>query len=119
MIASMKAIDEGKSLIVFPEGGMLSLQAPQMSTFKDGAFRTAIEKKIPIVAVTIPFNWKILPDQSPMRLHKSKVCIIFHEPLETTGMSLDDVGLLKTKTFQIIDLELRQQNGLFGVPSHD
>jgi 1-acyl-sn-glycerol-3-phosphate acyltransferase len=119
MIASMKAIDEGKSLIVFPEGGMHSQEAPQMIAFKDGAFRTAIEKQVPIVPVTIPFNWKILPDQSPMRLHKSKVSIVFHEPIETLGMSLDDIGLLKTKTFQIIDSELKQQNGLIGVPSHD
>ncbi len=68
MIASMKAIDEGKSLMIFPEGGMLTPNAPAMLSFKDGAFRTAIEKKIPVVPVTIPFNWKILADQHPMKL---------------------------------------------------
>jgi 1-acyl-sn-glycerol-3-phosphate acyltransferase len=110
MIASMKAIDEGKSLVIFPEGGMLTQQAPQMIPFKDGAFRTAIEKQIPIVPVTIPFNWKILPDQKQLRLHRGKVKIIFHEPIETGGMKLDDVSRLKAKTLQIIDAELKQQN---------
>lgn len=117
MIAAMNAIDVGKSLIIFPEGGMLSQQAPQMIPFKDGAFRAAVEKKIPIVPVTIPFNWKILPDRSPMRLHQGKVRIVFHEAIETSGMSLEDIGLLKAQTFQIIDSELKQQNAFSGVPS--
>jgi 1-acyl-sn-glycerol-3-phosphate acyltransferase len=119
VIAAMNAIDEGKSLIIFPEGGMLSQNAPEMIPFKDGAFRMAIEKKIPIVPVTIPFNWKKLPDRLPMRLQPGKVRIIFHEPIETSGMSLDDIGKLKANTFQIIDSELKQQNGLASVPSHD
>lgn len=119
VIAAMSAIDEGKSLIIFPEGGMLSQNAPEMIPFKDGAFRAAIEKQVPIVPVTIPFNWKKLPDQLPMRLRLGKVLIIFHEPIETVGMSLDDIGSLKAKTFQIIDSELKQQNALAVVPSHD
>lgn len=119
MIAAMNAIDQGKSLAIFPEGGMFSQQAPQMIAFKDGAFRMAIEKQVPIVPVTIPFNWEVFPDRLPMRLQRGKVRIIFHEPIETLGMSLDDVGLLKAQTFQIIDAELKQQNALTSVPSHD
>jgi 1-acyl-sn-glycerol-3-phosphate acyltransferase len=119
MIASMKAIDEGKSLVIFPEGGMLTTNAPEMLPFKDGAFRTAIEKQIPVVPVTIPFNWKVLPDQKKMRLHWGKVKITFHEPIETKGMDLDDVSSLKAETFRIIDSELKQQNGPSGVPSHN
>ena len=110
MIASMKAIDEGKSLMIFPEGGMLTSNAPAMLSFKDGAFRTAIEKKIPIVPVTIPFNWKILADQHPMKLKWGKVKVIFHEPIETNDLGLDDVSRLKTEVFMVIDSELKQQN---------
>lgn len=110
MIASMKAIDEGKSLVIFPEGGMLTKEAPLMLPFKDGAFRTAIEKKIPIVPVTIPFNWKILADQNPMKLKWGKVKVIFHEPIETKELRITDVGLLKARTFQVIDLELKKTN---------
>ncbi|GHM99430.1 1-acyl-sn-glycerol-3-phosphate acyltransferase [Cytophagales bacterium WSM2-2] len=111
MIASMKAIDEGKSLVIYPEGGMATKAAPQMVPFKDGAFRTAIEKQIPIVPVTIPHNWLILPDAIPMQLHWGKVKMLLHEPIETTGMTLDDVSHLKAKTFQIIESELKKQNG--------
>ena len=112
MVTAMKAIDEGKSLAIFPEGGMLSERAPQMIAFKDGAFRVAIEKRVPVVPVSIPFNWTILPDRWPMRLQKGRARIVFHEPIDTFGMSLDDVGRLKSQTFQIIEAELKQQNAL-------
>ena len=33
-----------------------------MIPFKDGPFRIAIEKKVPVVPVTMPYNRQILPD---------------------------------------------------------
>jgi 1-acyl-sn-glycerol-3-phosphate acyltransferase len=106
MKRSLEAINEGKSLVIFPEGGMAE-KDPVLSKFKDGAFRIAIEKQIAIVPVTIPYNWIILPpDQFLLRWHKLKV--IFHEPLETTGMTLADIDLLKHRLFTIIDQELKQ-----------
>ena len=89
---------------------MVSEKEPAMAKFKDGAFRIAIEKQIAIVPVTIPYNWIILPpDQFLLRWHKLKV--IFHEPLETTGMTLDDVDMLKQRLFTTIDQELKLHLG--------
>ena len=80
---------------------------PAMAKFKDGAFRIAIEKQIAIVPVTIPYNWIILPpDQFLLRWHKLKV--IFHEPVETKGMTLAEIDTLKLRLFKIIDQELKQ-----------
>lgn len=107
---SMEAIDEGKSLIIFPEGGMLTKHPPHMVPFKDGAFRTAIEKQIPIVPVTLPFNWLILPDQNPMRLFAGRIEVIFHRPIETDGLDLSHVSELKQKVFSVIDHELKKKN---------
>lgn len=106
MLASMRAIDSGKSLVIYPEGGMATKNPPQMVPFKDGAFRTAIEKQIPIVPVTIPYNWIILPDQKKMILHAGKVKVIFHEPIETKGMTLESISLLKRQVFSVIQSEL-------------
>jgi 1-acyl-sn-glycerol-3-phosphate acyltransferase len=105
----MAAVDQGKSLVIFAEGGMIAKRPPQMSLFKDGAFRVAIEKQIPIVPVTIPFNWIILPDPEN-QLHAGRVKVIFHEPLETKGMTLADTDTLKEKVFTIIDSELKNEN---------
>ncbi len=107
LLASMKAIDEGKSLVIYPEGGMITKNPPTMVAFKDGAFRAAIEKQIPIVPVTIPNNWIILPDESTLRLRGGKIKVIFHPPIETKGMTLDDIDSLKETVYAIIDQELK------------
>jgi 1-acyl-sn-glycerol-3-phosphate acyltransferase len=105
VIQSMQAIDEGKSLVIFPEGGIVTEKDPVMGSFKDGAFRLAIEKQIPIVPVTIPYNWIILPpEEFLLRWHVLKV--IFHQPIDTTGLTLNDVGKLKQKVFDVIENEL-------------
>lgn len=105
---SMEAIDEGKNLVIFPEGGIITTKDPVMAEFKDGAFRVAIEKQIAIVPVTIPYNWIILPpDEFLLRWHPLKV--IFHEPIETAGLTLKDTEMLKQKLFAIIDDELKRQ----------
>ncbi|MBA4058408.1 MAG: 1-acyl-sn-glycerol-3-phosphate acyltransferase, partial [Marivirga sp.] len=104
---SLEAIDEGKSLVIFPEGGIITAKDPVMAKFKDGAFRVAIEKQIAIVPVTIPYNWIILPpDQFLLQWHPLKV--IFHEPLETTGLTLKDADMLKQRLFSVIDNELKR-----------
>lgn len=104
---SFQAIDEGKSLVIFPEGGIMTEKDPVLSKFKDGPFRVAIEKQIPIVPVTIPYNWIILPpDEFLLRWHPLKV--IFHEPVETVGLTLKDLDALKENVYQIIDTELKR-----------
>lgn len=104
---SLQAIDEGKSLIIYPEGGIMTEKEPVLSRFKDGPFRVAIEKQIPIVPVTIPFNWIILPpDEFLLRWHPLKV--IFHEPIETSTLTMKDLDALKEKVYHIIDGELKK-----------
>ncbi len=105
---SLAALDEGKSLVIFPEGGVVTHRAPHMGRFKDGAFRAAIEKQIQIVPVTIPFNWIILPDSKYFMLHWKPLKLIFHEPIDPTSYSLKEVDALKEKVYSIIDAELKK-----------
>jgi 1-acyl-sn-glycerol-3-phosphate acyltransferase len=104
---SLQAIDQGKSLVIFPEGGIITEKDPVLAKFKDGPFRVAIEKQIPIVPVTIPFNWIILPpDEFLLRWHPLKV--IFHEPIDTSSYTVRDVDALKERVYRIIDGELKK-----------
>ena len=105
LLRSLKAIDDGKSLVIFPEGGILTMHDPVMSRFKDGPFRISIEKQIPIVPVTIPYNWIILPSFGKLfRWHKMKA--VFHEPIDPSAYTLKDVDLYKQRVFDIINEEL-------------
>ena len=106
----MKALEEGKSLVIYPEGGIITQRPPRMVHFKDGAFRAAIEKQVAVVPVTISNNWIILPDQKQLRLHWGRVEVIFHEPIETKGLTLDNVQQLKHQVFNIIDAELNRNH---------
>lgn len=108
--SSLSALEQGKSLMIFPEGGIISTDPPHMSRFKDGAFRLAIEKQIAIVPVTLPHNWIILPDVGPMLLHWKKLKLIFHEPLDPAGYTTQDIDRLKEKVHDIIQEELKKQN---------
>ncbi len=109
-VKSCRAVDEGKSLVIFPEGGIISEYEPVMAPLKDGAFRVAIEKQIPLVPVTLPFNRLILPGHRFL-LRWGKVKVIFHEPLVTEGLTLHDLDRLKEQMYNTIQGELNQHYG--------
>ena len=107
---SKKAVDEGHDIVIFPEGTIPDTTiAPKMIKFKNGPFIIAIEKQIPIIPVTTPFNWKYLPDAKfPLRMHKLKM--IFHEPIPTKGLTLDDLEELKQKTYNVMHESIKVHN---------
>jgi len=107
MIRGMEAIDEGKSLVIFPEGGITSKKLPHLARFKDGAFRLAIEKQVPIVPVTVYNNWKILSDD--LLLNNYPIEVHFHKPIPTQGLSLKETNDLKVKVFNIIESSLNER----------
>jgi len=109
---SLEAIDKGRSVAYFPEGTIPKAPQPTMIEFKDGAFRVAIEKQVPIVPITIPYNWLILPDDGSFNTHRHLMKVIVHEPIETKGMTLDNLEELKSRTYTIIHEELLRQNKL-------
>jgi 1-acyl-sn-glycerol-3-phosphate acyltransferase len=108
VLRTLHALDEGKSLVIFPEGGMITTNPPHMTTFKDGAFRASIEKQVPIVPVTIPYNWLILPDEPKPSLRWGKIKLIFHEPVSPEGLTLREIDLLKERVGSVISQELKK-----------
>jgi len=109
---AIEKMGDNRSLVMFPEGGILSKKIPEMSRFKDGAFRAAIMKQIPIVPVTLPDNWIILPDEKIPLISRRKMRMIFHTPVPTTGLNMEDVPSLKEKVYATIstEIKLRQEN---------
>ncbi len=104
--ASKRALDEGFSLAFFPEGGILTKEPPAMVSFKDGAFRLAVDHNIPIVPVTLPFDHEILPDDNKFLFKRRKCKIIVHPPIYPGLNCANDARLLKEKTYEIISSEL-------------
>ena len=106
LINVKNALMDGFNVTFFPEGGVRvkPKDLPNMVPFKDGAFRLALETQCPIVPVTMPYNFLILPDKKPLQLHNHLCKIIVHDPIYPSEQ--DTVKSLKDKTFDIIQAEL-------------
>lgn len=101
-----KHLDRGESVFLFPEGTIPGSR--KLMGFKNGAFKLAIEKQVPIVPVTFLNNWKMLENggffKSNGRPGISR--IVVHEPVETKGLTEKDMGELLQKVRNIIQKEL-------------
>jgi 1-acyl-sn-glycerol-3-phosphate acyltransferase len=80
-----------------------------MGRFKNGPFKLAIEKQIPIILITYLTNWKLLPEHSNGIGHPGVSKIIVHEPVETKGMTEENMEELKEKVYAIIEAPLKQK----------
>ncbi len=103
---SIKALKAGRSIMIFPEGGIHSTNFPEMvQPFKDGAFSMAIENQVPIVPISLLDNYKMMPDVL-IKWHKLRV--IVHKPIETTGMTKADMDALKKQVYDVIQPTLNK-----------
>jgi 1-acyl-sn-glycerol-3-phosphate acyltransferase len=108
--AYKKAIDklqEGVSMIIFPEGGIADEFPPKLQTFKNGPFRLAIESGVPVLPVTILNSWHLMWDNGLKYGSRPGICHIFvHKPIATAGMSVDDADALRDKVYELIQQKL-------------
>jgi len=111
---SLEVIDRGFSLAIFPEGGIKSPNPPVMAPFKKGAFKVAIERNVPIVPVTLPYNYLFLPDDGKLLIHRRSLKIIFHKSIDTSGYTGEDINELNQKVFDIIASELTEKTNHAG-----
>ncbi|MCH7402077.1 lysophospholipid acyltransferase family protein [Belliella kenyensis] len=112
LLRSKNVLENGSSLVIFPEGGMITQNPPFMSHFKDGAFTLALEKQIPIIPVTLSYNHLILPDQKSIRLHFKRGKMTFHPAVSTQGLGKESLQDIKRHCFDTIQAQLLKDNGM-------
>lgn len=107
----MRTLAQGRSIVIFPEGGIKAEHPPRMVyPFKDGAFTMAIQQQVPIVPLTLVNNYQILPDVGPFRVRWQPVRVVVHEPISTTGLTQANADDLRERTYRIIDNELMKSD---------
>ncbi len=87
---------QGMSIVILPEGTMNRTNYP-LNDFYDGAFRLAIETHTPIAPICILNARKLFPRENPMALKPGLITAKYLDVVETKGMTLEDVPLLKEK----------------------
>ena len=102
-------LDKGHSVVLFPEGTIPST-CPKMGNFKNGAFKLAVEKQMPILPITFISNYRILEMKGMFSglAGPGLARAIIHEPIPTIGLTDNDVDMLRNKVFDIINNELEK-----------
>lgn len=102
------ALDQGFSVCIFPEG-TIPMSAPRMMNFKDGAFRLAVEKQVPIVPITFLDNWRLFGDPEDLlsRGHPGIARTIIHPAVSTKGLLPADIDNLRRRVYEAIEDPLR------------
>lgn len=107
-----KAVRQGWSIVIFPEGGIPDDDNPKMIPFKGGAFRLAKALEIPIVPVTFTNHYKLFSDPEmllgPARPGISRVYI--HPAIEVE--TIDALGLteLMEECFNTINRPILEEH---------
>ncbi|MCX6291206.1 MAG: lysophospholipid acyltransferase family protein [Bacteroidetes bacterium] len=90
----MASLREGVSVFICPEGTRNRTDQPLLS-FHDGAFRLAIESQLPLAVLTIKGAEKLLSPLRPLELSPGTLTCIWSKPVETKGMTMNDLEALK------------------------
>jgi len=98
---AMEQIGEGLSICIFPEGGVPDDESIVLDSFKDGAFRIAIECQIPIV----PMVFYDTKKRFPFRFFSGSMGVMRVDilaPIYTKGKTLEDKDTLREEVRTLI-----------------
>lgn len=113
---AQKRISRGLSVCIFPEGGVPDDESIVLDTFKDGAFRLAIEHQIPIIPISFGDNktrFSYTFFSGSPGLMRAKI----HQVIETKGKTLLDRKEIREQVRtviydQLIDFETTKKSSL-------
>lgn len=101
-------LKQGFSLALFPEGIIGESYPPVLHSFKNGAFKMAIENKIAILPVSIINSWQLQHDDGKTRGSQPGICQIYvHKPIETANLLPANEDELKDEVYKVIGSRLR------------
>jgi 1-acyl-sn-glycerol-3-phosphate acyltransferase len=100
------------SVMIFPEG--TRSRSWEMLPFKDGAFRLAIESGAPILPIAVTGTRNAMA-KGTFRFLPARAIAQLLEPIDTTGMTLADVGMLKQQTRERIEAGRRVLAAELGI----
>lgn len=109
-LRAQRRLKQGVSICIFPEGGVPE-EHIVLDTFKDGAFRLAINHQIPIVPITFYDNKKRL-SYTFFSGGPGKMRAKIHHFINTEGLTIEDTKTLNTKTRTLILEELNRTNSI-------
>ena len=108
MKACAQRLDQRVSVMIFPEGTR-SLDG-ELQPFKDGAFRLAIEAGVPVLPLAVNGAYTALV-KGDWRFGVSNAEVRVLDPIQTDGMTIDDVARLRDQAHEAIAEALADMRG--------
>ena len=105
--AMKNSLAEGISVALYPEGTRNRTTEPLLD-FRAGAFRLAAESHAPVAVVTLINSGRLLSPNRAFELSPGKLYAIWEKPIDTTGMTKDDIPALKEKVRTILIKNLEE-----------
>ena len=90
--ACRRVLGEKVSVMIFPEGTRSA--SGELLPFKDGAFRLAVTARVPILPLALSGTGPALPKRGFL-FGRSSAEVRVLEPIETTGLTTQDVPMLR------------------------
>jgi 1-acyl-sn-glycerol-3-phosphate acyltransferase len=91
-------LKRGVSILIFAEGTQ-NRSKEVLQPFHDGAFRIAVDAQQPILPMVVIGAGKLMPPGKAY-IEPGNVKIVVGKKIETAGLTLDDIPVLKQQTFE-------------------
>lgn len=109
VVAAMKDcevwLDRKVSVMIFPEG--TRTVSGELGEFKDGAFRLAVDKQLPVLPLVVHGSRTALRKHD-WRFGVSNADVFVLDPIETAGMTRADVPELRDRVRELIATKLAE-----------
>ena len=101
-----KALKQGRTVMIFPEGTR-SLTG-DIGRFKEGAFKAAIENKVPIIPIVVDGTGRAIPKEGMLIKGRTKITVKVLDPIPYEQFPSYDPAVLKEYVKEIIQKELNK-----------
>ena len=103
-----KALLNKTSIFIFPEGTFSMTEQYPLKSFYNGAFKLAIELKVPIQPVLLVDSVERMHFNSVLTLTPGKSRVVYLPTIQVTEYTMDQVDELKQKVYDLMDEGLRR-----------
>lgn len=108
IVEARKRLKNGMSLVVFPEGTR-TLDG-KMISFKKGAFKLAMDFRLPLVPITIDGSYEVLSRSTRVNIKYGKIILTIHKPILPPEKGKFDMETVMQETYDAIQSALPEQH---------
>ena len=110
LLAASKYLAQKCSVIFFPEG----TRSPdgRVGRFNDGAFALAVRAQVPILPIVVEGSSDCLPKRSWKFGAVQTIRLRVLSPIDTAGLSMDDVPILRDKVRELVVTQIAEWRGV-------